>query len=208
MDNIKAKHYIEYTKDGITDKFYEGDKVICRTADEEYTGKITCVGEFKENEEAEPVTVICLDTSKSVWSYSSEIIKFDDIEFMCKDFLADTDINSNVSDEETKKSTYIHMFTGMGYDRFKVEKTWNCLDKLMKQFDLPFEKVMSCMIYSLKYECSIEIPLKLICGIDVTGMQNDIVKFEKEAAKCLGLALVGGIFYAIGSCLEAIDKDN
>ena len=75
MDNIKAKHCIEYTKDGITDKFYEGDKVICRTADEEYTGKITCVGEFKENEEAEPVTVICLDTSKSVWSYSSEIIK-------------------------------------------------------------------------------------------------------------------------------------
>ena len=27
MDNIKAKHYIEYTKDGITDKFHEGDKV-------------------------------------------------------------------------------------------------------------------------------------------------------------------------------------
>ena len=37
MDNIKAKHYIEYTKDGITDKFHEGDKVICRTADKEYT---------------------------------------------------------------------------------------------------------------------------------------------------------------------------
>lgn len=29
MDKITAKHYIEYTKDGITDKFYEGDKVIC-----------------------------------------------------------------------------------------------------------------------------------------------------------------------------------
>lgn len=57
---IKAKHYIEYTKDGITDKFHEGDKVICRTADKEHTGTITCVGEFKENEEAEPVTVICL----------------------------------------------------------------------------------------------------------------------------------------------------
>ena len=35
MDNIKAKHYIEYTKDSITDKFHEGDKVICRTADKE-----------------------------------------------------------------------------------------------------------------------------------------------------------------------------
>ena len=60
MNNIKAKRYIEYTKDGITDKFHEGDKVICRTVDEEYKGTITCVGEFKENEEAEPVTVILI----------------------------------------------------------------------------------------------------------------------------------------------------
>lgn len=208
MNNIKAKSYIEFTKDGITEKFYEGDNVICRTTDKEYTGTITCVGEFKENEDAESVTVICLDTSKSVWSHSSEIIKFDDIEFMCKDFLADADIDDSMTDEEMKKNTYISLFVGMGYDRTKVENMWANVDKLMKQFDLPFEKVMSCMIYSLKYECSIEIPLKLICGIDVTGMQNDIVKFEKEAAKCLGLALVGGIFYAIGSCLEAIDKDN
>ena len=103
MDKITAKHYIEYTKDGITDKFHEGDKVKCRTADREYTGTIACVGEFKENEEAEPVTVICLDTSKSIWSHSSEIIKFDDIDFMCKDFLTDTDINSDISDEEIKK---------------------------------------------------------------------------------------------------------
>ncbi len=172
MDNIKAKHCIEYTKDGITDKFHEGDKVICRTADKEYTGTITCVGEFKENEEAEPVTVICLDTSKSVWSHSSEIIKFDDIEFMCKDFLADTDINSDISDEEAKKNTYIHMFTGMGYDKSKVENVWNSLDKLMKQFDIPFEKAMGCMIYTLKYDCGIEFPLKNICGIDVGLIQK------------------------------------
>lgn len=202
MDNIKAKHYIEYTKDGITDKFYEGDKVICRTADEEYTGKITCVGEFKENEEAEPVTVICLDTSKSVWSYSSEIIKFDDIEFMCKDFLADTDINSDISDEETKKSTYIHMFTGMGYDRFKVEKTWNCLDKLMKQFDIPFEKAMGCMMYALKYDCGIEIPLRNICGIDVGLIEKSIPVYQKEMVKCCGMALAGGLVYLLADSLS------
>lgn len=54
---------------------------------------------------------------------------------MCKDFLADTDINSDISDEEIKKNTYIHMFTGMGYDKSKVENVWNGLNKLMKQFD-------------------------------------------------------------------------
>lgn len=202
MDKITAKHYIEYTKDGITDKFHEGDKVICRTADKEYTGTITCVGTFKENEEAEPVTVICLDTSKSVWSHSSEIIKFDDIEFMCKNFLADTDINSDISDEETKKSTYIHMFTGMGYDRFKVEKTWNCLDKLMKQFDIPFEKAMGCMIYALKYDCGIEIPLKNICGIDVGLVEKSLPIYQKEMVKCFGMALAGGLVYLLADSLS------
>ena len=208
MNNVKAKQYVEFIKDGITEKFYSGDKVMCHTKDTEYKGTITCIGEFKESEDEESVTVICLDTSKSAWSYSSEIIKVNDIEFMCRDFLTNVEITESMSDEETKKNTYISLLVGMGYDREKVENTWTNVDKLMKQFDLPFEKVMSCMIYSLKYDCSIEIPLKLICGIDVTGMQKDIVKFEQEAAKCLGLALVGGIFYAIGSCLEAIDKDN
>lgn len=208
MNNVKAKQYVEFTKDGITEKFYSGDKVMCRTKDMEYKGIITCIGEFKESEDAESVTVICLDTSTSAWSYSSEIIKVNDIEFMCRDFLANVDIMESMSDEETKKNTYIGLLVGMGYDREKVENTWENVDKLMKQLDLPFEEVMSCMIYSLKYECSIETPLKLICGIDVAGMQNDITKFEKEAAKCLGLALVGGIFYAIGSCLETIGKDN
>ncbi|MFR7643809.1 hypothetical protein [Eubacterium sp.] len=197
MNNIKAKRYIEYTKDGITDKFHEGDKVICRTVDEEYKGTITCVGEFKENEEAEPVTVICLDTSKSVWSYSSEIIKVDDIEFMCKDFLADMEVNADISDEETKKSTYIHMFTGMGYDKSKVENVWNSLKKLMKQFNIPFEKAMGCMIYALKYDCGIEIPLKNICGIDVELIQKSIPVYQKEMVKCLGLALAEGLVYLL-----------
>lgn len=54
---------------------------------------------------------------------------------MCKDFLADTDINSDILDEEIRKNTYIHMFTGMGCDKSKVENVWNSLNKLMKQFD-------------------------------------------------------------------------
>ena len=197
MNNIEAKHYIEYTKDGITDRFHEGDKIICRTADKEYTGTITCVGAFRENENTEPVTVICLDTSKSVWSYSSEIIKFDDIEFMCKNFLADTDIKSDISDEEVRKNTYIHTFTGMGYDKFKVEKIWNSLEKLMKQFDIPFEKAMGCMMYALKYNCSIEIPLKNICGIDIGLMEKSMPVYQKEMAKCFSMAVASGLVYLL-----------
>lgn len=144
----------------------------------------------------------CLDTSKSIWSYSSEIIKFDDIEFMCKDFLADTDINSDISDEEAKKNTYIHMFTGMGYDKSKVEKTWNSLEKLMKQFDIPFEKAMGCMIYALKYDCGIEIPLRNICGIDVGLIEKSIPVYQKEIVKCFGMALAVGLVYLLADSLS------
>lgn len=132
----------------------------------------------------------------------AESIKFDDIEFMCKDFLADTNINSDISDEETKKNTYIHMFTGMEYDRSKVEKTWNSMEKLMKQFNIPFEKAMGCMIYALKYDCGIEIPLKNICGIDVGLIQKSIPVYQKEMVKCLGMALAGGLVYLLADSLS------
>lgn len=175
---------------------------ICRTADKEYTGTITCVGEFKENEEAEPVTVICLDTSKSVWSHSSEIIKFDDIEFMCKDFLADCNIDNDMTDEELQKNTYISLFVGMGYDRGKVENTWNNVYSLMKQFDIPFEKAMGCMMYAFQYDCGIEIPLRNICGINVSGIEKSMPIYQREATKCLCGALVSGLVYLLADKLE------
>ena len=108
----------------------------------------------------------------------------------------------DISDQEAKKNTYIHMFTGMGYDRFKVEKTWNCLDKLMKQFDIPFEKAMGCMIYALKYDCGIEIPLKNICGIDVGLIEKSIPVYQKEMVKCFGMALAGGLVYLLAESLS------
>lgn len=119
-----------------------------------------------------------------------------------KDFLADTDINSEISDEETKKSTYIHMFTGMGYDKSKVEKIWNSLEKLMKQFEIPFEKAMGCMIYALKYDCGIEIPLRNICGINVGLVQKSIPVYQKEMVKCFGIALAGGLVYLLADSLS------
>ena len=89
------------------------------------------------------------------------------------------------------------MFTGMGYDKSKVENVWNSLKKLMKQFNIPFEKAMGCMIYALKYDCGIEIPLKNICGIDVELIQKSIPVYQKEMVKCLGLALAEGLVYLL-----------
>lgn len=116
---------------------------------------------------------------------------------MCKDFLADTDIKDDISDEDMRKNTYIHIFTGMGYDKLKVEMIWNSLAKLMKQFNIPFEKAIGCMIYALKYDCSIEIPLKNICGVDIELMEKSMPVYQKEMAKCLGMAVVGGLVYLL-----------
>lgn len=197
MKKIEAKKYIEFTYEGVIERFYEGDKVVCYIDNEEFAGTVKSIGMFSETENSEPVMAICLDTSKSVWSYSNEIIKFDDIVFMCKDFLADIDVDTDISDEEAQKNTYIHMFTGMGYDRFKVEKTWNSLNELMKQFDIPFEKAMGCMTYALKYDCGIEVPLKNICGIDVELLQKSMPAYQKEMAKCFGMVLASGLVYLL-----------
>lgn len=205
MNRIEAKQYIEFTKDGITEKFHEEDKVVCKTKEgNEYKGTIVCVGDFRENESAEAVAVICIDTSKSVWSSSREIIKFDDIDFICKDFLADTEIRNDISDDELRKNTYIHMLTSMGCDRIVAENTWDNMNKLMKQFDIPFEKAMGCAVYSLKYNCSMAIPLKYICGIDIESLNNSIPMYQREAMKCLGMALVSGVCYLIA---DYLDKD-
>lgn len=119
-----------------------------------------------------------------------------------KDFLADTNIDDDMTDEELQKNTYIGLFVGMGYDRGKVENTWNNVYSLMKQFNIPFEKAMGCMMYAFKYDCKIEIPLRNICGIDISGIEKSMPIYQREATKCLCGALVSGLMYLLADKLE------
>ena len=48
MENIEAKQYVEFTYEGVIEKFYDGDKVICRTDENEYAGTIKAIGAFRE----------------------------------------------------------------------------------------------------------------------------------------------------------------
>ena len=90
----------------------------------------------------------------------------------------------------------------MGYDRGKVENTWNNVYSLMKQFDIPFEKAMGCMMYAFKYDCNVAIPLKNICGIDVSGIEKSMPIYQREATKYLCSALVSGLVYLLANKLE------
>ena len=78
--NVELGANIKFTDEDGTHTFTEGDNVICCLGDEKrYVGKITCIGNYQENEDSEPEQAICIDTSKSKTSYSSEIVKTADI---------------------------------------------------------------------------------------------------------------------------------
>ena len=96
---------------------------------------------------------------------------------------------------------YIHMLTGMGFDRNRIDNTWNIMNKLMKHFDISFEKAMGCMMYSLKYNCSVAVSLKNIYGIDIGSIEKSIPIYQREAMKCLGMALASGVCYLLADSL-------
>ena len=196
MVNIEIKPNISFTDNDTTTTFYEGDNVICCIGDEErYTGKIIAIGNYKETEDSEPYEVICIDTSKSARSYSSEIIKTSDITYICKNPLADKVIEP-MSKEESDKKTFCGMLIGLGYDEKQVENLWKNAKKIMKIYNIPVTKMTACTVYSLKNNCSVSVPIKIICGIDIEEMKKDIDDLEKTVNKkiaktILGLGLLG-----------------
>ena len=44
-------------------------------------------------------------------------------------------------------------------------------------------------MYAFKYDCNVAIPLKNICGIDVSGIEKSMPIYQREADRCLGKAL-------------------
>lgn len=201
MVSIETKGYINFTDEGITTTFNEGDNVICCVGNEKrYVGKITAIGTWKENEYTDPYQVICIDTSKSAKSYSSEIIKVNDITYICKNPLADK-IEPQMSKTESDKKTYISMLVGLGYEPSKVEKAWVSMEKVMNNFDIPVDKALACSLYSITNKCSIYEPLKDICGVDIKEMENLIGNLENAAKFSMGMAIK-----SFGELLEIIGK--
>lgn len=201
MVSIETRGHINFTDEGVTTTFNEGDNVICCVGDEErHIGKITAIGSWKENEDAEPYQVICIDTSKSAKSYSSEIIKVDDITYICKNPLADN-IEPPMSKKEADKKTYVSMLVGLGYDKALVEKAWTSMEKVMDCFDIPVDKALACSLYSIANKCSIYKPLKDICGVDIKEMEKLLNNLESAATFSMGMAIK-----SFGDLLESIGK--
>lgn len=114
---------------------------------------------------------------------------------MCKNPLADEPIEP-MSKEEADKKTFCGMLIGLGYDEKQVENLWGNANKLMKIYNIPVTKMTACTVYSLKNNCSVSVPIKIICGIDIEEMKRDIDDLEKMVNKkiaktILGLGLLG-----------------
>jgi hypothetical protein len=191
---------IKFTDDsGTTNYFSIGDDVICCVGDKRHTGKITQIGYFNEDNE-EPEKALYIDTSTSKTSYSGEIVKLKDITYIVKNPLSDI-ATTNFTQEELEKNTFVTMLTSIGYDKQKVENLYVMAQKLMKQFNIPIEKVTNCIIYSLNNNCDISVPLKEICGIDMNVWNKNLEVFEKAQKECL-TALVESLVKTVGETIK------
>lgn len=199
MVNIETKGQLNFTDDGVTNTFTEGDNVICCVGDEKrYVGKITGIGAWKENDETESCNVIIIDTSTSARSYSSEVINVDDITFICKNPLKDSVAEPPLSKKEMDKRTYVSMLVGLGGNKEKAEEAWESISIFMDIFNIPVDKALACSIYSIANKCDFTIPLKDICGID---LKEIVATLEKTQKYCASMAVK-----SFGELLEIIGK--
>lgn len=116
-----------------------------------------------------------------------------------------------MSKEESDKKTFCGMLVGLGYDRNKVEELWKSAKKTMKIYDIPVTKMTACTVYALKNNCSVSVPIKIICGIDIEEMKKDVDDLENAVTKkiekaVLGLGIIGMALKGISDCIDICDN--
>lgn len=187
--NVEFGATIKFTDENGTNVFSEGDNVICCLGDEKrYVGKITTIGNYQENDDSEPERAIYIDTSKSKTSYSGEIVKVADITYICKNPLCDN-VEPVLTKEESDKRTFVGMLTGLGYDKNGVEVVYDKMKNIINLYDIPISKAMACAIYAINNKCSITVPLKDMCGIDINELENLQDRLMDVAKECSTMAV-------------------
>ena len=205
LNNIEIGATLKYTnEDGTVTNFYEGDEVICVTETERHTGTIAAVGTYGDTGEV----AVNINTSdkKNPLKYSSVIVKASDIKYICKNPLADK--TNLLSQEDNEKKTFVSVLTGFGYDNStgQIDVLWDKSKKTMDSFNIPIDKMIACTVYSLENKCSINVPLKDMCGVDVEYINTTLLP-QLESAAILSLGMVGKYALEMFNALFENDKE-
>ena len=207
LKKVELETTIKFTDETGTHYFSEGDNVICIVGDERYTGTITCIGIYKDDEQELLAFNINTSDKNKPFSYSSEIIKADDITYICKNPLAD-DI-PEMTDEEREKKTFCTILKNVtgGTDK-EVENVYKNLKNTMEMFSIPLDEAIACSIYAFENKCSINVPLKDICGVDIEALENTLPEMERAMNLSLTMALhyFGEMINTFGDWLKSDKK--
>ncbi len=135
--NAEIRFSIQYTDETGTYNFFEGDKVICYVREQVYNGTIVHIGLYRETPDSEAQQFICIDTSKSNTSLSSEIIKVKDI----------TKLHKNPFYDENKifayDSEFVDMFIKNGCSKERAETMYNSLNDAIVFYNIPVVNAIS-----------------------------------------------------------------
>ena len=185
----EIKPSLVFTNGETTQAFHEGDAVICRTGNgRRYIGKIATIGRYQESAEAESENVICLHTFKDRTSYSGEIIKAADIEYMCKCPLGDL-LESSQIDEMPDRDSFISMFVGLGYDKPKSEIIYESMKDFKDIYNnIPLSSVLANILQEV--------------NLNVDGDKQD----ELVGISSMLMSVIGTMFQSITEVIR--EKQN
>lgn len=144
-DRKEIKPVLEYTNDTGTHGFKEGDAVICFSGSKIHTGTIVAFSSYRENKDADPQYSVYLDTSRNNMNRSCEVIKIEDITYMCKvpvnDWLGYPETN-----ETLDRNNFIEMIVALGHDKEKAEIIYEHMKELIELYNIPLSRLLSCAI--------------------------------------------------------------
>ena len=146
---------LEYTNGDGTQTFSEGDAVICFTEHKVYRGTIVAFSRYEENEGADSQYSVYLDTSKNIVDCSCEIIKAEDIAYMCRVPMNDL-LEYPQTDETLDREVFTNMIIGLGYDKEKAEAMYGSMRKLIALYNAPLASILASVIRELELDADIK----------------------------------------------------
>lgn len=159
-DRKEIRPVFEYTDDVGTHGFKEGDAVTCFSGSKMHTGTIVAFSSYRENKDADPQYSVYLDTSRNNMNRSCEVIKIEDITYMCKN-QAKNLLGYPQTNETQDRSRFINMIVGLGHEKEKAKIMYESMREFTALYNIP----LSSVLHDVIREVSLDADGKLQDGL-------------------------------------------